>query len=180
MNRGVAAIQLAALSNSRTYTGLLLIACGPLVEVAYLAFDMSGGDPLSYWNTYYFMFAIRSDMSTILYATGFFLLMPEFSRVKLAAIIPIAYKAAKIIFMAFVTNDAQYHQHVTASFLLYGVAAGLVWLFAFDWLMTLHFHKFWGCLQRAEKVLEMEGAFDHATARRVARKELQTAKSFAP
>jgi len=171
------AILLAATSNRRTFLGLAFIASGPLIEVAYRLFNESGGDPLSYWNAYHFLFAVRSDMSTILYATGFYLLMSEFSRVKLIAIVPTAYKLARIIWMLFVTNNTQYHAFVPVQFLLYGFSIGLAWLFMFEWMMSLTFHKIAGCWNRIEGILSAPG-IDNDTRVAIAQKELETLKSL--
>lgn len=173
VNRALAAIRPALKSNQRTFIGLLLIAVAPIVEVAYSFFTRTPVPHGSYWTTYWFLFAIRSDMSTILYATGFFLLMPEFSKAKLIAIVPVAYKTAKIIFMAFVTNDAQFHSHITFSFILYGIAIGSMWLFIAEYLVNLHFHKRSRPIATAQAVLRSDH-LDNETKIRLVLNEINT------
>lgn len=168
------AILLAAtttLTGRRTFIGVLLICAGPLVEVSYRLFDPNAGNVSDYWNTYHFLFAIRSDLSTIFYATGFYLLLPEFSKVKYFAIVPVAYKLARIIWMVFVSSNAQYHAFLPIHFLLYGGSASLVWFFVFEYLINLHFHKREGIRARVFGIMNTPG-IDNDTKVAIAQREI--------
>lgn len=144
---------LRATSNYRTYGALLLIAGAQLSEVAYVLFDQSVGQPLAYWNAYYYLQAIGPHLSALLTVTGFYLLIPQFSKLKFFALIPVAYKLGKIIWLACIDNNVDFHRFVPIGFLLYGFTAALIWLFVFEWLMSLHYHKREGSIARMVGVL---------------------------
>lgn len=156
VKRGIVATLLAARTNWPKYLGYSLIAGAVLAEFTCRAFDPAGGDPLAYWNAYHYLFAIRSDISTILILTGALFLMPRNMKEKWVMIVPGTYKFGRIIWMAMVTSNEQYHALMHWSFLLIGLATSIVWFMLFDYLMALHFHKRQRKLDAAHALLSME------------------------
>ena len=146
---------LAGRNNPRAFAGIVLIVAGPVVKYIYLAFDVAGGDPLSYWNAHFFLHAVRGDMSVILFATGFGLLIAERNKLRLFTLLPIAEGLGRIVWMTFVSNNTQFHAVMPWAFGLVGLAASVVWFMLFEWLMNLHFHKRAGHLARARGVLTL-------------------------
>lgn len=152
--RVLAATPAALRSNNVQFAGLVLIALGPLAEIAYRFLEPTPVQSGSYWSPYWYLFAIGQDMSTILYASGFYLLIPMSSKLKYIAVVPIAYKLAKIIYiLGWVDDDTAFHGHIPAAFFLYGLATAIVWLAVFEYLITLHFHKRTGHIARVEGIL---------------------------
>jgi hypothetical protein len=137
-----------ASSNYRIYGGLLLIAVAHVSEVAYVWFDSGEGEPTDYWNTYYYLYAIGPHLSTLLTVTGFYLLFPQFSRIKIFSIIPATYKLAKILWLSCITSNPELHRFVPFSFIVLGFGAAFAWLLTFEWLMNLHYHKREGTIAR--------------------------------
>lgn len=150
----IRATLLASSSNWPKYLGYALVAFAVLTEFICRFFDPQGGDPLAYWNTYHYLFAIRSEISTILICTGAMLLMPRNMKEKWVLVVPCAYKFGRILWLAFVTTNEQYHQMTPFAFLLIGVAASCGWFVLFDYLMDLHFHKRQRKLDAAQGLLE--------------------------
>jgi hypothetical protein len=109
--------------------------------------------------------------------TGFYLLLPEFSRLKFIAIIPASYKFGHICWMPFVTTNAEYHQFTPFAFLMLGAACALWWFVIADYVMHLCFHKRSGALARAEGILKAPGIPDNQRVS-LALKELDTYNSL--
>lgn len=152
----ILATLLAARSNWPKYLGYSVIAGACLAEFICRAFDPAGGDPSAYWNAYYFFHAIRGEISTILILTGALFLMPRNMKEKWVLIVPGAYKFGRILWLAFVTSNEQYHQLTPFAFLMIGVAASITWFLLFDYLMALHFHVRQRKLDAAHGLLQAE------------------------
>lgn len=174
----ILAIQTAGRTSYKALIALILIAMGPLAEHAYVVFDATAGDPsLSYWNAYYFFNAIGDDIESLLYVSGFYLMLPEFSKWKFALLIPAGYKFAHICYMPFVTSNEQFHRFGGVGFLFLGVALALWYFIFFEWLMHLHFHKREGIWRRIEGILKAPGIADEQRVA-IARKEIEVYNSL--
>lgn len=169
-----------ATSNNRTYLGLLLICCaGPLSGVAYLQLNPAFIEGTTwYYNSLYWLFYVLCPhIQVVLTVTGAFLLFPQDSKVAYFLAIPAAYHTAKIMWLIQVTTDQEIRQAMPYGFWIAGGSGAILWLFMFDYFMTLHFHKRAGSYARAEGVLAADD-IDNETKVRVALRELQNAKSF--
>lgn len=151
----------AASSNWPKYLGYALVAFAVLTEFVCRFFDPQGGDPLAYWNAYHFLFAIRSEISTILICTGGMMLMQRNMKEKWVFMVPAAYKFGRLIWLAFASTNKEYHQLMHWSFLLIGLSASVVWFVMFDYLMELHYHK------RTRPIATTEGLLEGAKEGRI-------------
>lgn len=100
---------------------------------------------------------------------------PESMKLRYAVIVPMAYKFARILWLASIADDVAYHQATPWYFLLIGVAAVLLWVMLFDHLLSLHFHGFLGSLARLKGILNAPG-IDDSLRVEVARKEIENLK----
>lgn len=175
MSQGIPATLLAVTSNRKRYAGLLLLAVAFVSETAFRFFDAKAGDPLDYWNAHYFLYSAGPHISGLLTATGFFFLLHE--KLRFWAVLPGAYKLAKIIWLAFVSTNAQLHQFVPFAFLLIGLSASLLWFMSFDYLMGLHFHKFNGSIARLMGIINSPGIDDSSKVIHM-KTELENLKSI--
>lgn len=157
VRRGTVATLLARAANNRNYAGLVAVALAPFAESLFRLFDSKAGGEADYWNAYFFLHATGPHFSTILIVTGFFILMPTVNRLRFAAILPVSYKMAKIIWLASITSNAGYHAFVPWSFLLMGFSTAILWFMLFDWLMSLHFHKREGTIARIIGIINCPG-----------------------
>lgn len=175
MKPGILATLLAVVATPKRWTGLLLLCLAPVSEVAFRLFDRSAGDPSDYWNAFYFMQSAGPHLSGLLTATAFFLLLHD--RLRTWAILPGAYKLAKIIWLTQVTTNEQYHQFVPWGFLLMGLTASIVWFMTFDFLLNLHFHKREGIIARIIGILEAPG-ISAEEKERIARDQIRQLKNI--
>ncbi len=154
----IPATLLAAIATPKRWSGLLLLVLAPIAEVCYRLFDRSAGDPSDYWNAFYFMQSVGPHLSGLLVASAFFLLLHD--RMRSWAILPGAYKLAKIVWLTQVTTNEQYHQFVPWSFLLIGLCASVLWFMSIDYLLSLHFHKREGIIARILGIISAPGIPD--------------------
>lgn len=149
----ILAIQSAGKTNRSTYYGLIILALVPFVLHAYLPFDGRAGDTTAYWNTYYFLFAVRYDVALLLCVTAAYLILPQqYHKVSILFVIFAAPYLVRIVWLPFVTSNKEFHQFAPFHMVLCGIAVTSGWFTMFDWLMNLHFHK------RSRPVATMEGA----------------------
>lgn len=132
-----------ATSNSRTYCGLfILLVAAPLSAVGYQLFPKNTFDITWYYvNNFYLFMVLCPHISLLLTLTGVFLILPEHSKRGYFLILPAGYHIAKIIWLSLANSNDELNTVVPLSFLLIGVLFSCIWLFTFDWLMNLHFHK---------------------------------------
>jgi hypothetical protein len=166
----ILAAKTKAISNYNTYVGILMISVAPCAEIVYKLFDSHEGT--GYWNTYYFLYEIGPHVSILLILFGIFLLFSKWNKMRFALIIPASYKFSKIIWLASVTNNDDFHRVVPGSFLIIGLSVSIVWFKTFDWLMKLHFHKKEGTIDRMVGSLNTPGIDEHQ-AYLIARGEAQ-------
>lgn len=138
--------------NNRIYAGVLILIVSPVFEIIYKLFRESI-NVNSYWDSYYFLYAVGPHLTAIATLTGVFFLFSPSNRLRYALIIPSAYKFGKIIWLASISTNADFHRIVPGSFVLIGVSVALVWFLVFDWLMSLHFHKKEGTVARIIGIL---------------------------
>lgn len=178
VSQGTLATLLASKTLLRYYFAVLLIAgLAPFSEIVYRFFSEGEGGPLQYWNTYYFLYAIGPHLSSLLCLCGCFLLFNRNNSLRYVVAIPMAYKVAKIIWLASVDSNEAFHAFVPLMFLLAGLAFVIVWLKVFDFLMSLHFHKRDGIIARIIGIINSPG-IDDATARHIAQNEIKNYKSI--
>src|SRR5687767_279872 len=75
VSTGMIAFRTARRTNHRLYIGLVLCACGPLVENFYRLLEWAIV-PGAYQDPYYYFHCVRGNLSAIMYAVGFFVAMP--------------------------------------------------------------------------------------------------------
>lgn len=167
-----------ATSNNRTYAALLLILVfAPLSGVAYLLFDQTVKETDWYYRNYFYLFYMLSPhIHMTLTLTGVFLLFPE-SRKGFFLIVPITYHVAKIMWLPTVTTNQELNSWIPGAFWLTAILTAAVWLFLFNYLMSLHYHKRAGSYARAEGILLVRG-IDNETKIALALEEIKKAKSI--
>lgn len=175
VSRVIHAIQLASETNLRYYVAALLIAgLAPFSQVVYQFFNEHEGT--GYWNTFYFLKSIGTHTCILFLLAGVFIAWPTSHKFKYVVIVPSAFSLSRIIWYASVTDNAGHNAFTPIGILILGTAICSVAYVVFDFLMWLHFHFTQGKLKRAEGVL-MSSAFDDATARQVALRELRAANN---
>lgn len=191
-----------ATSNNRTYLALiLLLVVAPLSEVAYMLFDKSAPIitwyPGQHWITYegvrvegwYYMnfwalfYQLGPHIQDVVILTAAFFLMPETDKDgkpddrRWLLVFAAGYPFAKILWAIQIGSDAEIHQIIPGSFLLVGLLIGFFWLFSFNYLVSLYYHK------RTRPVATMEGAakcdyISEAQLRAIIIAETQTLKAL--
>jgi hypothetical protein len=160
-SRAAAIFLSASLNNRRLYVGLwLLLVAAPLCSVAENLFDRNVAcvDGWYYCNTFYFVFAISRHASLLLTLTGVFFLFSDKSLRKFFLIVPSTYHAAKLCWLIlWVESNEQFHRILPLSFVLLGLLAAMAWYFAFDALLSLHFHKREGTIARIIGIMNAPG-----------------------
>lgn len=129
--------------NRRIYAGLwLLSVIGPLAGVFYQVFDPKDFDPAGYYGgPYWYFFAICPAVSSLIMFTGWYLLAsPIIGRLSYILIVPLGYYAARIIGMSMATNNEEFH-YIGWILGITGCLVSALWIFLFDFLMNLNFHK---------------------------------------
>lgn len=114
---------LKATSNKRIYLGLVLICSAWFAEEAFRLADQKAVGWSEYWNAYYFLHAIGHHAALIMVCTGVYFLFPEKSKEKIYALIPVPFKFAKIIWLAFTSTNEGFHSFWYIGLILFGVAA---------------------------------------------------------
>lgn len=197
VHAGVTA-SLRATSNNRVYFALfLLLIAAPLSDVAYQGlahihplfakwwptiswyegqhwFD-DHGNRIHGWyyeNFYWLFYQLGPHLQDLVLLTAAFFLMREKDDTRWLLAIATGWPVSKILWAIQITSNAEIHQFVPMSFLVVGVLVGFFWIFCFDYLMTLHYHKREGHRIRAKSILASE-AFTDAQARVKARNELE-------
>jgi hypothetical protein len=129
-----------------------------------------------YGNAYYFFYSVSPHISLLVCLTGVFLLFPEFSKRKFFLVIPGAYHFAKMIWLAQVDNNTDFHRMVPWSVALLGVASAVAWYCAWDYIMGLHFHKREGTIARIIGIMSSPG-ITPSEKERLAKAEIATLKN---
>lgn len=177
VSRVIRAILLAVPSNGRQYAVVLLVVGAPLVMSVFLMFDPAGGDPSAYWNTYFFLFAIKGELFALSILSAFWLKFKQEERTRYSLFIPSTYVMGRILWLAFVTDNPGYHAIMHWSFLFLGLGTAVLWFLLFDYLMHLHYHRKAGHLCRAEGLLK-EKSIDDKYARAMALSEIMAYKNL--
>jgi hypothetical protein len=152
------ALQLA-FTNRATYVGILIVSLAPVTENMFMLFNEHAGTKEDYWNAYYYLHAIGPHIHLILLVTGLVMLPKHV--VKYAAIIPITYKFASIIWLASIDSNEQFHKAAPFAFIAAGLTVTIVWVTCFNWLMSLHFHKKQGTMSRIVGILTTPNIEEH-------------------
>lgn len=150
---------------------IIMLVVAPLTGVAYQLFDRSVKVEGWYYVNYYYLFFVLTPHLTLLTVlTGVFLLFPQDSKRAFFLIIPAGWHMAKIFWILTIGSNEDFYRLVPSSFFVLGGLAATVWLFTFNWMMSLHFHKRAGHLARAEGILQAPGV-DPADKVRIATQE---------
>lgn len=167
-----------ATSNNRTYAGLLLILVfAPLSGVAYLLLDPMAKDVDWYYRNYFYLFYMLSPhIHMTLTLTGVFLMFPS-NRKSYFLVVPVTYHLAKIMWLPMVTTNQELNSWIPGAFWMTALLTAIIWLFMFDYLMELHYHK------RTRPVTTMLGAvkcraISDAKYRELSEKELETLRAL--
>jgi hypothetical protein len=102
--------------------------------------------------------------------------MPE-SRRAFFLVIPAGYHVSKILWLVQVTSNEEFYRIVPTTFLLLGGLATFVWLFTFNWLMALHYHKREGTIARIIGIMTAPG-IDPADKERIAKEQIELLNSL--
>lgn len=174
---GVLTAIVKATSEYRTFAALILLfAVAPFSDATYTLFDQFApvitwyegqhwftyeGVRIEGWyygNFYWLFYQLGPHLQMVVLLMAAFLLIPEKDKAgkddkrRWMLVFAAAYPFAKILWTIQVSSDSEIRELFTWPFLLVGTLVAFYWLFAFDYLMNLHYH------QRSRPVSTMEGA----------------------
>jgi hypothetical protein len=150
LHAGLSALSSTLTANPRFFWALvILLVCAPLVSVSYLAFDphhrVSGW---YYLNLYYFLLTTGPYLYLLTSMVGIFLLFPGGSSRGMLLILPAGFTTAKIIWLCTVTNNADFHRIVPASFLVLGMLTAGTFFMCLGWITHRRYHQYDGIIAR--------------------------------
>lgn len=167
--------------NRRTFVGMgLMGVVAPLSACFYMLFDWRV-DKVAGWyhDNYFHFFLLLAPYFFVMFCLlGVWFLFPHRSARAYGLVVPMGYTVSKILWLALVSNDAEFYSVVPLSFVLMGGLLSVFLFIAFDWLAHNVFHRQDAFERRIETLYNGIDLVDGETFKGLFKKSVEEKKAF--